>query len=120
MKIKICGITNKLDAFAAVDLGADALGFIIYEKSKRYIEPDKAIELARQLPPFVQRVAVTVDMAPRTILDLDAERAFDAWQLHGAEKPQYCEKLKPLRLIKALGFPLIPGVKPDAYDVDAF
>ena len=120
MKIKICGITNKNDAFAAVDYGADAVGFILYPKSRRYIEPAKAMELARQIPPYVQRVAVTVDMPPEELKKLDAQRAFDVWQLHGSETPSLCEKLKPLRLIKAFGLPLLTGIDTTQYPVDAF
>ena len=120
MKVKICGITNKSDAFAAVDYGADAIGFILYPKSRRYIEPAKAVELARQIPPYIQRVAVTVDMPVKELLEIDETRAFDVWQLHGSEKAGYCAQLKPLRRIKALGLPLLPGIKPSEYDVDAF
>ena len=61
VRVKICGITNLEDAEAAVAAGADALGFILYEKSKRFISIEDAIRIVEELPPFVQTVAVTVN-----------------------------------------------------------
>ena len=89
MKVKICGITNLEDAQAACEAGADALGFVFAEEAKarnRYIEPEKALEIIEQLPPFVTTVAVCVnDTMPRLAHYLTF---VDLVQLHGDETPE--------------------------------
>lgn len=87
-RVKICGITNLADAMAAVDAGADALGFVLAEEAKarkRYISLDDAIEIIEQLPPFVTTVAVTVNESIGKLVQYMTY--FDLVQLHGEEPP---------------------------------
>jgi len=99
VRVKICGIANQADAFKAVSLGADALGFIFAE-SPRKISPEGALEIIRCIPPFVQIVGVFVDEDPKVINDIINFCGLDLVQLHGEESPGFCTKFMP-RTIKA-------------------
>lgn len=100
VKVKICGITSLEDALAAVEAGADALGFVFYPPSPRHILPEQAAEIIRRLPPFVQTVGLFVN-AELSIVNATADRCgLDVVQLHGDESPGYCESVRR-RVIKA-------------------
>lgn len=102
-QVKICGITNLEDALAAVEAGAEMLGFNFYRRSPRYIEPPAARRLVEQLPPGVLSVGVFVNEGrPEEVLRLASEAGVGAVQLHGAETPEFCAALGGLETIKAL------------------
>ena len=100
VNVKICGITNLMDAFTAVRLGADALGFI-FAPSPRRIAPQTAREIIRALPPFVKTVGVFVNETPASIWKVINDCGLDLIQLHGDESPALCGELMPYT-IKAL------------------
>jgi phosphoribosylanthranilate isomerase len=93
VRIKICGITNLEDALLAAQLGADALGFIFYPPSPRFVTPDAARAIIPQLPPLVTTVGVFVDEDAATIMELAGQAGLDWLQLHGQEPPEYCRAL---------------------------
>ena len=93
MKIKICGITNTEDAAVAVAAGADALGFVVYRESPRWVEPAVAKSIIAGLPPFVSAVGVFVNEGAERVRALMDECGFVLAQLHGDESALYCQDL---------------------------
>jgi phosphoribosylanthranilate isomerase len=87
---KVCGITNRDDALCAVDHGAHALGFIFYEKSPRYVLPQKVGEIIAVLPPFVTPVGVFVNASEAHVDAVVKLAGVRAIQLHGDEPPSAC------------------------------
>ncbi len=100
VKVKICGITNLEDALAAADFGADALGFVFYEGSPRYVTQEEAGKIIENLPPFVSTVGVFVDKKREDIRSILERVPLDIVQLHGHETPEAC--LPEKRIIKAI------------------
>ena len=92
-KIKICGTTNLNDALLAVELGADALGFIFYPKSPRYIKVGEAANICNALPPFVTKVGVFVDELEYEIEKALNECLLNALQFHGDEPPGFLPEI---------------------------
>jgi hypothetical protein len=100
IRIKICGITSAPDALAAVEAGADALGFIFYEASPRFLKREQAAALLRGLPPFVGKVGVFVNPTEATVRATIAQCGIDTLQFHGEESPDFCRQFG-LKVIKA-------------------
>lgn len=103
MFVKVCGITNLEDALAAVDAGADALGFNFYHRSPRYIVPEDARRIIAELPATLMSVGVFVNESEPEDVERIADAAgLTAVQLHGDESPEYCSALSNRFTIKAL------------------
>jgi phosphoribosylanthranilate isomerase len=104
VKVKICGLTNYEDAFAAADMGADMLGFNFYPKSPRYIKPADAVKIIDRLPAFVDIVGLFVNDPFERIEQIIEECQLDWVQLHGDETPKFCEQFQSLnaRTMKAI------------------
>lgn len=92
VRVKICGITRLEEAHAAVEAGADALGFMFHPPSPRWIEPAAAAAICRALPPWVHRVGVFVDASERLIREVVQQCGLSALQLHGQESPTFCRQ----------------------------
>lgn len=101
VKAKICGITNLEDALNAADAGCDALGFVFYKRSQRYITPEKASKIIRHLPPDILKIGVFVDAAEKTIRRIAKLCRLDMLQFHGNESPGFCARFGDFRIIKA-------------------
>jgi phosphoribosylanthranilate isomerase len=98
--VKICGITRKADALFCAAQGANALGFIFYKDSPRYIAPAKAARIIASLPPFVTAVGVFVNQSRRDICRVIEQTGISTIQFSGDESPDDCEGY-PLKTIKA-------------------
>lgn len=93
VKVKICGITNYDDAVAAMDMGADLLGFNFYPDSPRYVTPAQATDIINKLPGFMDTAGVFVNASIERIHETIAVCHLDWVQLHGDEDPDFCRSL---------------------------
>jgi phosphoribosylanthranilate isomerase len=126
-RIKICGITRREDLLAAVAAGVDALGFVFYPPSPRFVAIDAAARLCREVPPFVSRVGLFVNADPAAVRESLTAVPLDLLQFHGDEDAAYCEQfgkpyLKAARVRPGLdlvefarSFPSARGILLDAY-----
>ncbi len=92
VRVKICGITRLADLRAACDAGADALGFVFYDKSPRHVSIQTAAALLRELPPFVQSVGLFVNADPAFVASVLNVVPLDLLQFHGDETPAGCAR----------------------------
>lgn len=100
MKVKICGITNLEDALNCEKANVDAIGFVFYKGSKRYINPNNAADIAKKLNPFTLKVGVFVNEKAEEINKITKIVGLNLIQLHGDEETYYTDKLN-LPIIKA-------------------
>jgi phosphoribosylanthranilate isomerase len=89
-RIKICGLTREQDVDAAIDVGADAVGFVLYPASPRAVSPERAALLAGRLPPFVTPVLLFVNEAAAAVAEALAGVPGALAQFHGDESPNQC------------------------------
>src|SRR3989338_6754106 len=126
VKIKICGITNLSDARDAVKSGADALGFVFFAKSPRYISPAKARGIIKRLPRRVNRVGVFVNEKPERVRRIARQSGLETLQFHGEETNSYCQKFPGYKIIKAFrikdasSLKGIVGYRVDGYLMDTY
>ncbi|UCF43587.1 MAG: phosphoribosylanthranilate isomerase [Planctomycetota bacterium] len=104
VKVKICGITNYEDASAAIDMGADMLGFNFYPESPRFVQLEKAVEIINKLPAFIDIAGVFVNSRSGQIRESINKCQLDWVQLHGDESPKFCRSFLSLNVktMKAL------------------
>jgi len=102
VKVKVCGIRSIEEAEAALDAGADAIGFNFWPQSQRYIAPRAAAEVISKLAPVASTVGVFVNEEVSRIIDLASELRLSAVQLHGDESPEQCAALGSIKTIKAI------------------
>ncbi len=93
MWVKICGITNLSDALCAVEAGADALGFVFYPHSPRYISPENALKIAALLPSNVLKIGLFVNVTPEEINEICKEAKMDIAQIHFEVDKPFLEAL---------------------------
>lgn len=125
VKIKICGITQAADATVAVEAGADAVGFMFFEGSKRKISHDAARAIIRDLPPFVAKVGVFVNASADDVRRAIEKTGIDTLQFHGEEPPEACRGfgLKTIKAFRVQGkdmLALMPRYDVDAWLLDSF
>lgn len=123
-RVKICGITRREDALAAVEYGADALGFVFFKQSPRYITPERARDIIKQLPPFITTVGVFVNEEASKIDEIINATGLAVVQLHGNEPQDMCYKwqrvIKAFRISDIIDLDLVKNYHVSAYLLDTY
>ncbi|HIJ59363.1 MAG TPA: phosphoribosylanthranilate isomerase [Nitrospirae bacterium] len=124
LKVKICGITKLEDAIIAVDAGADALGFVFYKQSPRYVTKEIAKSIIETLPPFVSTVGVFVNEDPKIIDLIQNVTGIDYIQLHGDESPDitclWKKTIKAIRVNKIIDLAFIEQYNCSTFLLDTY
>lgn len=125
VKVKICGITSAEDALAAVDAGADALGFMFYAPSPRCVTRETAARIIHQLPPFVAKVGVFVNPSVEEVRQTIMDCGLDTLQFHGEEPPEFClqfglKALKAFRVQAPETLKVLPDYSAVTWLLDSF
>jgi phosphoribosylanthranilate isomerase len=125
LKVKICGITNLEDGRAAVEFGADAVGFVFCEASPRRITLETAGAISRGLSGSVLKVGVFVNAPPETVTRAIQGCGLDLLQFHGDETPDYClqfgvKSMKAFRMRDESSLAALPQYSTDAWLLDAY
>ena len=94
IRVKICGNVTLKDTMAAVEAGADAVGFVFYARSPRVVSPKAVAAIVSHLPPFVTPVGLFVNEKPDVVRQIASDCGIHLVQLHGEESPQYCAELR--------------------------
>jgi phosphoribosylanthranilate isomerase len=123
-RVKICGITSVADGLAAAEAGADMIGLMFYEQSPRHITLARAVEISRELPPFVMRVGVFADPDEAIVTRAIAECGLGLLQFHGDETSDFCTKfgimsMKALRMRNAESLEQLEHFHTNAFLLDA-
>lgn len=125
VQVKICGITNLPDGVAAAEAGADALGFVFYEPSPRYVSIEAAAGIIRELPPFVIKTGVFVNAPEEEVLRAIRDCGLNLLQFHGEETPEYCLQfglmsMKAFRIRDAASLQALQSYPTEAWLLDAY
>lgn len=119
--VKICGITSEVDARAAAEAGADAVGFMFAESSPRWITPERAKQIVAALPANVSKVGVFVNAPADAVRAVAENCGLDTLQFHGEELPDYCAQFPGFKVWKALPVKDRTSlVRFTSYEVDAW
>lgn len=108
-RIKFCGLVRPADVDVAVRLGVDAIGFVFYEPSPRYVDADTASQLRRRLPSFVLSVGLFVNATPATIRATSEAVGLDVIQFHGDESPAQIGLALPAGRVAWRAHRIVPG-----------
>lgn len=124
-RVKICGITSAADGIVAAEAGADMVGLMFYEKSPRHITLERAVEISRELPPFVMRVGVFVNPDEALVTRAIAECGVGLLQFHGDETSDFCTQfgvmsMKALRVRGPESLEQLEHFHTDAFLLDAY